>query len=80
MEVWVEALVAHLVDLLHIVGHHVLQELLHVGFRVDALQLLLVEIQHFVNSPFELELENKMQIIFAGNLLEISSNLYSGIK
>ena len=44
MEVWVQALVAHLVDLLHIVGHHVLQELLHVGFGVDALQLLLVEI------------------------------------
>ena len=44
MEVWVQALVTHLVDLLHIVGHHVLQELLHVGFGVDALQLLLVEI------------------------------------
>ena len=44
MEVWVQAFVTHLVDLLHVVGHHVLQELLHVGFGVDALQLLLVEI------------------------------------
>ena len=44
MEVWVQALVAHLVDLLNIVGHHVLQELLHVGFGVDTLQLLLVQI------------------------------------
>ena len=44
MEVWVQALVAHLVDLLDIVGHHMLQELLQVGSGVDTLQLLLVEI------------------------------------
>ena len=57
MEVRVQALVTHLVDLLHIVGHHVLQELLEVCSGVDALQLLLVQIQHFVDSTFELELK-----------------------
>ena len=57
MEVWVQALVTHLVDLLHIVGHHVLQELLEVRSGIDALQLLLVQIQHFVDSTFELELK-----------------------
>ena len=44
MKIWIEALVAHLVDFLHIVGHHVLQELLQVGSGVDALQLLLVQV------------------------------------
>ena len=44
MEVWVEPLVAHLGDLVHVVGEHVVEELLQVGPRVDVLQLLLVQV------------------------------------
>ena len=54
MKVWVQALGAHFGHLVHVVGHHVLQELLQVAPRVDALQLLLVQIKHFVDSSFKL--------------------------
>ena len=57
VEVRVEALVAHLSHFLHIVGQHLVQELLQVRPRVDVLQLLLVQVEHLVDATLELELE-----------------------
>ena len=57
VEVRVEALVAHLSHFLHIVGQHLVQELLQVRPRVDVLQLLLVQVEHLVDTTLELELE-----------------------
>ena len=57
MKVRIEALGAHLGHLLHVVGEHVVEELLQVGPRVDVLQLLLVQVQHLVHTPLELQLE-----------------------
>ena len=59
MKVGIEALGAHLGHLLHVVGHDVLQQLLQIAAGVDVLQLLLVQVQHLVHSPLELELRNK---------------------
>ena len=57
MEVWIEALVAHLAHFLNIVGEHMVQELFQVCSGVDVLQLLLVQVEHLVDAPLELELE-----------------------
>ena len=57
MEVWIEALVAHLAHFLDIVGEHVVEKLLQVCSGVDVLQLLLVQVEHLVDAPLELELE-----------------------
>ena len=59
MKVWVQTLGAHLGHLVHVVGHHLLQELLQVAPRVDALQLFLVQVEHLVDTSFELELKIK---------------------
>lgn len=57
MKVGIEALGAHLGHLLHVVGHDVLQQLLQIAAGVNVLQLLLVQVQHLVHTPLELELE-----------------------
>ena len=57
MEVWIEALVAHFAHFLDIVGEHVVEELFQVCSGVDVLQLLLVQVEHLVDAPLELELE-----------------------
>ena len=59
MKVGIESFVTHFIDFLHIIGKYMIKELLEVCSRVDVLQLLLVQIQHFVDSPLELELKGK---------------------
>ncbi len=59
MEVWIESLCAHLVDLVHVVGGDALEELLQVGLGVGRLELLLVKGQHLVHATLVLELEEK---------------------
>ena len=57
MEVWVQSLVTHLVDLLYIVGKDVVNKLAEIRSRVDVLELFLIKSQHFVHTAFVLQLK-----------------------
>lgn len=57
MKVWVQALVTHLGHLLHITTADMVEKLFVTGPVVHVLELLLVNLKHFVYSSFVLELQ-----------------------
>lgn len=57
MEIGIQSFGTHLVDLLHIVIVHMVDEFLEIGLGIDILHLFLIHLESFVHAAFVLELK-----------------------